>query len=178
MSTPTLSTQPVFLLDVNVLLALFDPMHVHHAAIRHWFASGAQAVATCPLSQLGFVRICSNPRYPNALDSPEQALGLLRAVHSNTRHVFWPDDVSLADEAFNLHPFRSHRETTDRYLVCARDFVRYPRNTLFQFYFKRALILRQAIASYLLAPTGRKVTAQGNALGLECTKLVSPEGAK
>lgn len=117
MSAPTLSTQPVFLLDVNVLLALFDPMHVHHAAIRHWFASGAQAVATCPLSQLGFVRICSNPRYPNALDTPEQALGLLRALHSDPRHVFWPDAISLADEAFSQHPFRSHRETTDRYLM-------------------------------------------------------------
>ncbi len=117
MNTPTLLTQPVFLLDVNVLLALFDPMHVHHAAIRRWFASGQHAVATCPLSQLGFVRICSNPRYPNALDTPEQALGLLRALHSDPRHVFWPDDISLADEAFNLHPFRSHRDTTDRYLV-------------------------------------------------------------
>ena len=26
------------LLDVNILVALFDPMHVHHEAAHEWFA--------------------------------------------------------------------------------------------------------------------------------------------
>ena len=117
MSKPKLLTQPTFLLDVNVMLALFDPVHLHHAIVRDWYVNGPHAVATCPLSELGFVRICSNPRYPNPLDSPEQALALLRALHAEARHSFWPDDVSLADSAFSLQPFRTHRETTDRYLL-------------------------------------------------------------
>jgi uncharacterized protein len=117
MSSATLLNQTAFLLDVNVLLALFDPMHVHHNIVRRWYVSGPHIIATCPLSELGFVRICSNPRYPNALDSPEDGLSLLRALHSDPRHVFWPDDVSLADNAFSVHPFRTHRDTTDRYLL-------------------------------------------------------------
>ena len=117
MSKPELLTQPTFLLDVNVMLALFDPVHLHHAIVRDWYANGLRAIASCPLSELGFVRICSNPRYPNPLDSPEQALALLRALHAEKRHTFWPDDVSLADKAFSLQPFRTHRETTDRYLL-------------------------------------------------------------
>jgi uncharacterized protein len=117
MNKPAAPKRPVFLLDVNVMLALFDPVHLHHDIVRNWYVSGRQAVASCPLTELGFVRICSHPRYPNPLDSPEQALGLLRALHADKRHTFWPDDLSLADSAFDLHPFHSHRETTDRYLL-------------------------------------------------------------
>ncbi len=108
---------PVFLLDVNVLLALFDPLHVNHARVRGWYAESSHAVSTCPLSELGFVRIASHPRYPNPVDSPEQALALLRALHDDARHVFWPDAIALADEAFRIYPFRTHRDTTDRYLL-------------------------------------------------------------
>ncbi len=107
----------VALLDVNVLLALFDPMHLHHALIRHWFAEGVSRIATCPLTELGFVRIASHPRYPNPMDTPAQALGLLRALHADARHEFWPDALSLVDAGFEQHPFQSHKETTDRYLL-------------------------------------------------------------
>lgn len=108
---------PAFLLDVNVLLALFDPRHLSHAVVRAWYAANSNKVSTCPLSELGFVRVCSHPRYPNPVDSPDHALALLRALHAESKHEFWPDEVSLADEAFRLNPFRSHRDTTDRYLL-------------------------------------------------------------
>ena len=111
------ATALVFLLDVNVLLALFDPLHVNHALVRRWYADSAHPVATCPLSELGFVRICSHPRYPNPVDSPEHGMSLLRALHAESRHAFWPDAITLTDDAFRVHPFRSHRETTDRYLL-------------------------------------------------------------
>ncbi len=106
-----------FLLDVNVLLALFDPLHLNHACVRGWYTESGMPVATCPLSELGFVRICSHPRYPNPVDSPEHALTLLRALHAESRHVFWPDEIALTDEVFRIHPFRTHRDTTDRYLL-------------------------------------------------------------
>jgi hypothetical protein len=107
----------VALLDVNVLLALFDPMHLHHALVRQWFAEGTSRIATCPLTELGFVRIASHPRYPNPMDTSAQALELLRALHAEARHAFWPDALSLTDDGFKLHPFQSHKETTDRYLL-------------------------------------------------------------
>ncbi len=87
MSPATLLNQTAFLLDVNVFRALFDPMHVHQDIVRRWYASGPHMIATCPLSELGFVRISSIPRYPNALDGPEHGLRVLRALHSDSRHV-------------------------------------------------------------------------------------------
>ena len=42
----------VFLLDVTLLLALSDPMHVHHETAHHWFASvGRAAWATCLITE-------------------------------------------------------------------------------------------------------------------------------
>lgn len=105
------------LLDVNVLIALFDPLHVANALVRAWYSSGRSRIATCPLTELGFVRICTHPRYPNPMDAPADALALLRALHREKRHVFWPDEISLATAAFERFPFATHRETTDRYLL-------------------------------------------------------------
>ncbi len=45
------------LLDVNVLVALFDPMHVHYEAAHEWFAENRQrGWVTCPLTENGVVR--------------------------------------------------------------------------------------------------------------------------
>ena len=52
----------VSLLDINVLLALAWPTHVHHAAAHRWFSGSASlAWASCPLTQLGFVRLSMQP---------------------------------------------------------------------------------------------------------------------
>ncbi len=54
------------LLDVNVLIALLDPDHIHHAAARTWLrTNGAGGWASCPITQNGCVRIMSLPNYPN-----------------------------------------------------------------------------------------------------------------
>jgi uncharacterized protein len=53
----------IYLLDVNVLVALTWPTHIHHLAARSWFdATGGAGWATCPVTQLGFVRVSSNPK--------------------------------------------------------------------------------------------------------------------
>ena len=52
----------VALLDVNVLVALFDPAHVHHEAAHAWFGTHRrQRWATCALTENAFVRVVSNP---------------------------------------------------------------------------------------------------------------------
>jgi hypothetical protein len=33
----------IYLLDVNMLLALSDPMHIHHEAAHRWFAVRGQS---------------------------------------------------------------------------------------------------------------------------------------
>jgi len=107
----------IALLDVNVLIALFDPMHSMNSKARAWFAGGAQKIATCPITELGFVRITSNPRYANPFASPNDALVILRQLHAHHRHVFWPDALALADTAFEPHGFDVHKQTTDHYLL-------------------------------------------------------------
>jgi uncharacterized protein len=90
----------IALLDVNVLLALFDPQHQHHSLVRRWYVANNVRVATCALTELGFVRISTNPRYPNPMSEPSQALAMIRALHAAERHEFWACQLTLADQAF------------------------------------------------------------------------------
>jgi len=53
-----------FLLDVNVLIAMAWPTHRAHEKAQEWLcAPRARGWATCPLTQIGFVRILSNPAF-------------------------------------------------------------------------------------------------------------------
>jgi toxin-antitoxin system PIN domain toxin len=88
----------VHLLDVNVLLALFDPMHVHHAAAHRWFAAvGRNAWATCPLTENGFVRVASHPSYRNRPGDAAAVLAMLRQFCAEDGHRFWSADLSIRD---------------------------------------------------------------------------------
>ena len=88
----------IHLLDVNVLLALGDPLHVHHAPARGWFSeTGHRSWATCPITENGFVRIASHPRYPNPPGDVSVTLALLERMRSAPGHHFWPDDMSVLD---------------------------------------------------------------------------------
>lgn len=105
------------LLDVNILLALFDPMHQQHRLIRDWYDDNDRTVATCALTELGFVRIGCHPSYPNPMERPEQAIDLLSALHRSGRHRFFAQSPSPTEAGFSIRPFKSHRDTTDRYLL-------------------------------------------------------------
>ena len=88
----------VYLLDVNLLLALSDPMHVHHEAAHRWFAEqGCQAWATCPITENGFVRVASHPRYPNRPGIVAAVLAILRQFCAAKGHHFWVEDTSIRD---------------------------------------------------------------------------------
>jgi toxin-antitoxin system PIN domain toxin len=105
------------LLDVNVLIALFDPDHVHHEAAHAWFsAHRSSGWATCPLTENGIVRILSNPAYSPAAERPAEIARRLAAFRDSGDHVFWPDDVSVCDSrTFDLSI--GHRQLTDVYLL-------------------------------------------------------------
>ena len=52
------------LLDLNLLTALLWPRHEHHEVAHTWFDERrVDGWATCPLTQLGFVRLVSNPAF-------------------------------------------------------------------------------------------------------------------
>ncbi len=86
------------LLDINVLIALFDQNHASHHTASQWFASHIhQGWASSPLTQNGCVRILSQPKYPNPLTINE-AIRRLRLAVSTPYHLFLPDDISLLDD--------------------------------------------------------------------------------
>ena len=107
----------VSLLDVNVLVALFDPDHVHHDLAHDWFADHrGDGWATCATTENGFVRILANPAYQ--ADAPRLATALerLQRFCASGNHHFWPNAVSLRDTGlFSLGSARGHRQITDVY---------------------------------------------------------------
>ena len=109
----------VCLLDVNVLVALTWPTHIHHAAARRWFARNASSGwATCPITQLGFVRLSSNPKIIRDAVAPRDAVTLLERLVELPGHLFWPADVMVAANGpFASLAFVGHRQTTDAYLL-------------------------------------------------------------
>ena len=109
----------VYLLDVNVLIALVDPAHVQHEQAHEWFSrTGKKAFATCPITENGLLRIVGHPRYPNSPGAPSVVLESLAAMRALKGHAFWPDDISLADEQYlNASRLSSHAQVTDSYLL-------------------------------------------------------------
>jgi len=109
----------VALLDVNVLVALFDPAHVHHEAAHAWFgANRKNRWATCALTENAFVRVLSNPAYPGSRTTMEDAAARLRTFCSEAQHVFWTDSVSVReDDRFRWNHVQGHRQVTDVYLL-------------------------------------------------------------
>ena len=109
----------VFLLDVNVLIALIDPAHVQHDAAHEWFAAhGKRAWATCPLTENGVLRIVGHPRYPNSPGTPAEVAQLIKGLRALPGYVFWPDKISLLDtEMIDTERLLSSGQVTDSYLL-------------------------------------------------------------
>ena len=106
------------LLDVNVLIALFDADHSLHTQALRWFDENGEAGwASCPLTQNGCIRVMSQPGYPNSMPVSVMA-ERLREATSHARHAFWPDSLSLLDNR-SIDPTRIHgpKQLTDVYLL-------------------------------------------------------------
>ena len=106
------------LLDVNVLIALFDYTHVHHDAAHDWFADNrSRGWATCPLTENGFIRVLSRPLEKRDRDRPHTLAAHLRTFCISEDHTFWPAAISLSDSTrFDLAA-AGHRHLTDVYLA-------------------------------------------------------------
>jgi len=106
----------VALLDVNALVALAWDSHVHHAAIRAWFASNSvNGWATCPITESGFVRVSSNPKVLSNAIGVEAARAVLVTLRAAEGHRFLSDDVSLGDDDIPL--ITGYRQVTDAHLL-------------------------------------------------------------
>lgn len=107
-----------YLLDVNALIALSWPGHSCHKSAQQWFAGHAsQGWATCPIVEAGFVRILSNPAFSVRAVPPTQALQVLTENLKHPRHLFWPDDISVAESLVKQQWIVGHKQVTDAYLL-------------------------------------------------------------
>lgn len=108
-----------YLLDINVLIARVDPAHEHHEHARLWLdARFSASLATCPLTENGFVRIYGHPSYPGGPGRPSAALEELRVIRALPTHQFIADTLSIDDPtAFHSLDDISPRQITDLYLL-------------------------------------------------------------
>ena len=107
------------LLEVNVLVALTWPNHVHHRLARSWFRKNhAKGWATCSITENGFVRISSNPRVVDEARTPAEAVLLLRQLVQVEGHRFWQDDLSITQaELVDTERIRGYRQVMDAHLL-------------------------------------------------------------
>ena len=109
----------VALHDVNVLVAMFDPVHSLHEKAHNWFVQNRKdGWATCPLTINGCVRIMSGPAYRTVKATPAEVIVHLKRACSASDHHFWPDSVALTDESLFLPSMiRGRKNITDAYLL-------------------------------------------------------------
>lgn len=109
----------VALLDVNLLVALFDPDHVHHDLAHDWFAEQRHhGWATCPITENGLVRVLSNPAYGASAIRPAALTRALARFCASGHHEFWPATPSITDDrVFDVSVASGHRQITDLYLL-------------------------------------------------------------
>jgi uncharacterized protein len=104
------------LLDTNVLLALAWPNHQHHAQAHTWFAAHAKkGWATCAFTQLGFIRLSSNPAYTANAVPPQEAATLLQQWTRLKGHHFWSSPAA-EDPAIYVRAL-GNQQVNDAWLV-------------------------------------------------------------
>jgi hypothetical protein len=107
------------LLDINILTALFWPTHEHHEVAHRWFRRRAEASwATCSLTQLGFVRIVSNPAFSRDALAPIGALALLGENLAHPAHEFWTESLQVPTAVKSIEArLQGYKQLTDAYLL-------------------------------------------------------------
>ncbi|MBX3747251.1 MAG: PIN domain-containing protein [Verrucomicrobiae bacterium] len=107
----------IYLLDANVLIALIDTTHAHHAAAVRFFPIAQRTGwATCPIVENAFIRIFGRPGYRNGPGTPDLARTLLAQYCAAPGHRFLPDDATLLDLP-RFPSLRGSMSLTDLYLL-------------------------------------------------------------
>jgi predicted nucleic acid-binding protein len=97
-----------FLLDVSVLLAWLWDNHELHSRVIRWQTN--KSVAVCPIVELGFLRISTQPAFGASMS---QAREMLAAWHQKVR----PKNVPCDLVALDSDPAPVSGKTTDFYLA-------------------------------------------------------------
>jgi toxin-antitoxin system PIN domain toxin len=101
----------IHLLDVNALLALGHAVHPDHAKVESWVKSQASRLATCSITEIGFLRVSLQAKLCTDI---ADARNTLSAVLASPRFTFLAYDVPAA----SLPPYvRKAAEVTDGHLL-------------------------------------------------------------
>lgn len=106
----------VFLLDVNVLVALSLPTHQHHAAATRWFAEGV-GWGTTPLTETAYIRLMTNRRVTGYEIPGARVVAALGQMRSLPTHRFIPDDSSLVEPHIDMSWLAGSSQVTDFHLL-------------------------------------------------------------
>lgn len=106
----------VALLDTNVLLAMAWPNHQHHAVAQSWFSKKSKnGWATCAFTQLGFIRLSSNPAFSPDAVSPREAAQLLQQWVELKSHHFWNSPAAVEENIYANAI--GHQQVNDAWLI-------------------------------------------------------------
>jgi toxin-antitoxin system PIN domain toxin len=110
----------MILVDVGVWLAAVWGRHVHYPVASEWINGQADDLAFCRVTQMGLLRLLSNPAIMggDAVDR-SQAWRLFDRLWSDER-VLWaeePDGLNAVWRAISARDDKSHRLWTDDYLA-------------------------------------------------------------
>jgi len=104
-------SDPVYLLDSSVLIALASTTHDLHDIVTNWMGKQRPAFATCPITQGALLRI--SMRVGGLTFSEAQKL--LGSIVQHAKHTFVADTVSYYDiEGIGI---LGHQQVTDGYLA-------------------------------------------------------------
>lgn len=106
------------LLDVNCLLAIAWPNHQHHDLVINWFRAQSElGWQTCTVTELGFVRLSSNPSFTSKHVRPPEAVKLLTELKKQGKHSFLESPSPTTFGNMQNDSIQGHRQTTDSYLL-------------------------------------------------------------
>ena len=107
------------LLDVNVLVALLDEAHIHHAVAQNLITRPKLKIATCALTENGVLRVLNLPGYSSYGPAGFEAVrAQLAQLCEDTDHEFWPCNITLRDNSkVNWSRVMGHNQITDVYLL-------------------------------------------------------------
>ena len=112
----------LLLLDTNALLALAWPNHqFHKAVVQRLDRRPMPKWATCLLTQLGFVRLSSNPSIVDVRKTPGQVLEILSVLIADEHHTYVDILPSLSEVESTFRRLLGHQQVTDAYLVAVAE---------------------------------------------------------
>jgi uncharacterized protein len=110
------------LADLNVVLALVDPMHQHHGTVRSWFKElpDTTRICLCRITQMGLLRLLSSKAVMgNNPLTLEQAWGIYASLLQHPKCIFINEPDTLTRKWMRLClPYKhAPKVVTDAYLA-------------------------------------------------------------